>query len=103
MGEGLPISEIVTAIIAGIIGWVTSGRFTKQSIEVQNAQAVLEMWKETATAQKIEIQNLKEEMRDMVKRIDELENHIIRLETENKELKSQLLKRSPSTKSKTTV
>ena len=86
----LPISEIVTAIIAGIIGWVTSGRFTKQSIEVQNAQAVLEMWKETATAQKLEIQQLKEEMKSMVKRIDELENHVIRLETENKELKKKL-------------
>lgn len=102
MVEGLPISEIVTAIIAGIVGWITSGRFTKQSIEVQNAQAVLEMWKETATAQKIEIQQLKEEMRDMVKRIDEMENHIIRLETENKELKSQLLKRT-TTKHKTTI
>ena len=86
----LPISEIVTAIIAGIIGWVTSGRFTKQSIEVQNAQAVLEMWKETATAQTLEIQQLKEEMKSMVKRIDELENHVIRLENENRELKKQL-------------
>lgn len=86
----LPISEIVTAIIAGIVGWVTSGRFTKQSIEVQNAQTVLEMWKETATAQKLEIQQLKEEMKSMVKRIDELENHVLRLETENKELKKKL-------------
>jgi TolA-binding protein len=90
MMEGLPVSEIVTAIIAGIIGWITSGRFTKQSIEVQNAQAVLKMWQETATHQKVEIQQMKEEMRQMVKRIDELENHIIRLETENKVLKSQL-------------
>ena len=90
MMEGLPISEIATAIIAGIIGWITSGRFTKQSIEVQNAQAVLKMWQETATHQKVEIQQMKEEMRQMVKRIDELENHIIRLETENKVLKSQL-------------
>lgn len=88
--NNLPISEIVTAIIAGVIGWVTSGRFTKQSIEVQNAQAVLEMWKETATAQKLEIQQLKEEMKSMVKRIDELENHVIRLENENRELKKQL-------------
>ena len=86
----LPVSEIVTAIIAGIIGWVTSGRFTKQSIEVQNAQAVLEMWKETSTSQKIEIQQMKQEMREMIKRIDELENHVIRLENENRELKKQL-------------
>jgi TolA-binding protein len=48
------------------------------------------MWKETATSQKIDIQQLKEEMREMVKRIEELENHIIRLEIENKELKKQL-------------
>ncbi len=88
--QNLPVSEIVTAVIAGIVGWVTSGRFTKQSIEVQNAQAVLEMWIETATAQKLEIQQLKEEMKSMVKRIDELENHVLRLETENKELKKQL-------------
>ena len=86
----LPISEIVTAILAGLIGWFTSGKFTKQSIEVQNAQAVLSMWKETATSQKIDIQQMKEEMREMVKRIEELENHIIRLEIENKELKKQL-------------
>jgi hypothetical protein len=33
---------------------------------------------------------LKEEMREMVKRIEELENHIFRLEIENKELKKQL-------------
>ena len=86
----LPISEIVTAILAGLIGWFSSGRFTKQSIEVANAQAVLSMWKETATAQKLEIQQLKEEMKSMVKRIDELENNILRLETENKELKKKL-------------
>jgi len=48
------------------------------------------MWKETATAQKLEIQQLKEEMKSMVKRIDELENHVIRLENENRELKKQL-------------
>ena len=86
----LPISEIVTAIVAGIIGWFTSGRFTKQSIEVQNSRAILSMWQETATAQKLEIQQLKEEMKSMVKRIDELENNILRLETENKELKKKL-------------
>ena len=86
----LPISEIVTAIVAGIIGWFTSGRFTKQSIEVQNSRAILSMWQETATAQKLEIQQMKEEMREMIKRIDELENHVIRLETENKELKKKL-------------
>ena len=86
----LPISEIVTAIVAGIIGWFTSGRFTKQSIEVQNSRAILSMWQETATAQKLEIQQLKEEMKSMVKRIDELENHVIRLENENRELKKQL-------------
>jgi sensor histidine kinase YesM len=86
----LPISEIVTAILAALIGWFSSGRFTKQSIEVQNAQAVLSMWKETATSQRLEIQQMKEEMREMVKRIDELENHIVRLEIENRELKKQL-------------
>jgi hypothetical protein len=86
----LPISEIVTGILAALIGWFSSGRFTKQSIEVQNAQAVLSMWKETATSQRLEIQQMKEEMREMVKRIDELENHIVRLEIENRELKKQL-------------
>jgi hypothetical protein len=86
----LPISEIITGILAGVIGWFTSGRFTKTSLEVQNAQAILSMWKETATSQKIDIQQLKEEMREMVKRIEELENHIVRLEIENKELKKQL-------------
>jgi TolA-binding protein len=86
----LPISEIITGILAGVIGWFTSGRFTKTSLEVQNAQAILSMWKETATAQKIDIQQMKEEMREMVKRIEELENHIVRLEIENKELKKQL-------------
>jgi len=86
----LPISEIVTGILAGLIGWFSSGRFTKQSIEVANAQAVLSMWQETATSQKLEIQQMKEEMREMIKRIDELENHVLRLETENKELKKKL-------------
>lgn len=86
----LPVSEIVTAIVAGIIGWFTSGRFTKQSIEVQNSRAILSMWQETATSQKLEIQQMKEEMREMIKRIDELENHVLRLETENRELKKKL-------------
>jgi TolA-binding protein len=90
MMEGLPLSEIVTAIVTGFVTWFSAGRFTKQSLEVQNAQAVLKMWQETATHQKVEIQQMKEEMRQMVKRIDELENHIIRLESENKVLKSQL-------------
>jgi polyhydroxyalkanoate synthesis regulator phasin len=88
--EGLPISETITALVAGLIGWFTSGKFTKSSIEVQNAREVLQMWKDLSVAQKIEIQQLKEEMHSMVKRIEELENHVLRLETENKELKKQL-------------
>ena len=70
----LPINEIITGILAGLIGWFTSGRFTKQSIEVQNSRAILDMWKETSTAQKLEIQQLRSEMKEMVKRIDVLEN-----------------------------
>ena len=88
--EQLPWSETITAIVAGIIGWITSGRFAKQSVEVQNAQAVLEMWKQTSETQRSEINDLKIELRALMLRIDELEGHIQKLELENKKLKIEL-------------
>jgi TolA-binding protein len=90
--EQLPWSETITAIVAGIIGWVTSGRFAKQSLEVQNAQAVLQMWKETSETQRSEITELKGELKALMLRIDELEGHIQKLEFENKKLKIELEK-----------
>jgi peptidoglycan hydrolase CwlO-like protein len=88
--EQLPWSETITAIVAGIIGWVTSGRFAKQSVEVQNAQSVLQMWRETSETQRSEISELKSELKALMLRIDSLENHIQQLELENQKLKIEL-------------
>jgi hypothetical protein len=42
----------ISAIVGGAVAWMTRGRFTADSLQVKQAQAVLAMWQETAEAQK---------------------------------------------------
>ena len=87
-----PISESVTAVIAGVIGWLTGGKIQKESAEIQNAKAVLTMWQETADAQKLEIEAMRREIQALREKLDEMETHVRKIESENIELKRLLNK-----------
>jgi predicted nucleic acid-binding Zn-ribbon protein len=87
-----PISESVTAVIAGVIGWLTGGKIQKESAEIQNAKAVLAMWQETADAQKLEIEAMRREIQALREKLDEMETHVRKIESENIELKRLLNK-----------
>jgi predicted nucleic acid-binding Zn-ribbon protein len=87
-----PISESITAVIAGVIGWLTGGKIQKESAEIQNAKAVLAMWQETADAQKLEIEAMRREIQALREKLDEMETHVRKIESENIELKRLLNK-----------
>lgn len=87
-----PISESITAVIAGVIGWLTGGKIQKESAEIQNAKAVLAMWQETAEAQKLEIEAMRREIQALREKLDEMETHVRKIEAENIELKRLLNK-----------
>ena len=79
----------VSAIVGGAVAWLTRGRFQADSLQVKQAQAVLDMWQETAEAQKKELTELRNEIVSLRERIESLENTIQQLEAENATLKSQ--------------
>ena len=78
----------ISAIVGGAVAWLTRGRFTADSLQVKQAQAVLAMWQETAEAQKKELTELRNEIVSLRERIESLENTIQQLEAENANLKS---------------
>ncbi len=78
----------ISAIVGGAIAWLTRGRFTADSLQVKQAQAVLAMWQETAEAQKKELTELRNEIVSLRERIESLENTIQHLEAENAKLKN---------------
>jgi cell division protein FtsB len=72
----------ISAIVGGAIAWLTRGRFTADSLQVKQAQAVLAMWQATAEAQ------LRNELLVLRQRIESLESTIHLLESENATLKA---------------
>ena len=79
----------VSAIVGGAVAWMTKGKFTADSLQVKQAQAVLAMWQATAEAQNKELTQLRNEVVALRQRIEHLENTIQVLEAENATLKSQ--------------
>jgi len=77
----------VSAIVGGAIAWLTKGKFTADSLQVKQAQAVLAMWQETAEAQRKELAQLRNELVVLRERIEHLENTIQVLEAENATLR----------------
>jgi septal ring factor EnvC (AmiA/AmiB activator) len=78
----------VSAIVGGGVAWLTKGKFTADSLQVKQAQAVLAMWQSTAEAQHKELTELRNELVVLRQRIESLENTIQQLEAENANLKS---------------
>ena len=78
----------VSAIVGGGVAWLTKGKFTADSLQVKQAQAVLAMWQSTAEAQHKELTELRNELVVLRQRIGSLENTIQQLEAENANLKS---------------
>ena len=77
----------VSAIVGGAVAWMTRGRFTADSLQVKQAQAVLAMWQQTAEAQQKELAQLRNEIVALRERIECLENTIQVLEAENATLR----------------
>ena len=78
----------ISAIVGGAVAWLTKGKFTADSLQVKQAQAVLAMWQATAEAQNKELTELRNELVVLRQRIESLENTIQALEAENANLKS---------------
>lgn len=78
----------VSAIVGGAVAWLTKGKFTADSLQVKQAQAVLAMWQSTAEAQHKELTELRNELVVLRQRIEQLESTIQSLEAENANLKS---------------
>lgn len=77
----------VSAIVGGAVAWLTKGKFTADSLQVKQAQAVLAMWQATAEAQNKELTQLRNEVVALRQRIEHLENTIQVLEAENATLR----------------
>ena len=78
----------VSAIVGGAVAWLTKGKFTADSLQVKQAQAVLAMWQATAEAQNKELIELRNELLVLRQRIESLESTIHVLESENASLKA---------------
>ena len=78
----------VSAVVGGAVAWLTKGKFTADSLQVKQAQAVLAMWQETAEAQRKELAQLRNELVVLRERIEHLENTIQTLEAENATLRN---------------
>ena len=78
----------VSAIVGGAVAWLTRGRFTADSLQVKQAQAVLAMWQATAEAQNKELTQLRNEVVALRQRIECLESTIQQLEAENATLRN---------------
>ena len=77
----------VSAVVGGAVAWLTKGKFTADSLQVKQAQAVLAMWQATAEAQNKELTQLRNEVVALRQRIEHLENTIQTLEAENATLR----------------
>ena len=88
--DNIPISEIIVALVTGFVTWITAGKFTATTSEIQNAREILSMWKETSLSQKEKIEILKEDLIKMGTRIFEMESTISKLQGENQFLKDKL-------------
>ena len=78
----------ISAIVGGAVAWLTKGKFTADSLQVKQAQAVLAMWQATAEAQNKELIELRNELLVLRQRIESLESTIHVLESENASLKA---------------
>lgn len=93
-----PISETITAIVAGVVAWFAGGRQAEKSSMVDDAKKVLAMWQETNHNCQNELQQMRDditlvrqmaadekahfkaEIAKMRKEIDTLQAHIKKLE-----------------------
>jgi len=78
----------VSAVVGGVVAWLTRGRFQADSLQVKQAQAVLAMWQQTAEAQQRDLAQLRNEIVALRERIECLENTIQMLEAENATLRN---------------
>lgn len=83
------VVSTIAAVVGGAIAWLTKGKFTADSLQVKQAQAVLAMWQSTAEAQHKDLTELRNEIVVLRQRIEQLENTIQVLEAENATLKSE--------------
>ena len=78
----------IAAVVGGVVAWFTKGRFESDSLQVKQAQAVLAMWQATAEAQNKELVELRNEVVSLRQRLEEMENTIYDLQSENAKLKN---------------
>lgn len=75
--------------LSNVITWMAKGYIDKDSVNVKQAKAVLEMWEATAKAQEKEIAELRNQLIDINKKVVEMQKHINKLEIENQKLRKE--------------
>lgn len=78
---------VLAVALSNVVTWMAKGYLDKDSVNVKQAKAVLEMWEATAKAQEREIAELKNQLIELNKKIVEMQKHINKLEIENQRLK----------------
>lgn len=78
---------VLAVALSNVITWMAKGYIDKDSVNVKQAKAVLEMWETTAKAQEKEIAELKNQLGELNKKMIEMQKHINKLEIENQRLK----------------
>ena len=78
----------ISAVVGGAVAWLTRGKFQADSLQVKQAQAVLQMWQVTAEAQNKELVQLRNEIVSLRERIECMEETIHLLESENATLRN---------------
>jgi septal ring factor EnvC (AmiA/AmiB activator) len=78
----------IAAVVGGVVAWFTKGRFESDSLQVKQAQAVLAMWQATSENQNKELTQLRNEVVSLRNRLEEMEQLVHSLQSENAKLKN---------------
>ena len=78
----------VSAIVGGVVAWLTKGRFESDSLQVKQAQAVLAMWQATSENQNKDLTQLRNEVVSLRQRLEDMEQLVHTLQAENAKLKN---------------
>ncbi len=94
--SNFPLSEAITAIVAGVIAWIFGGKQAAKSSMVDDAKKVLEMWQETNHNCQSELNELRAEIQAVRKAASEERQHfkseMNKMQSEIKALKAYIQK-----------
>lgn len=91
-----PISETITAVVAGAVAWVFGGKQAAKSTMVDDAKKVLEMWQQTNHNCQQELNEMRAEIQAVRKAADDERRHfqeaMEKMQAEIKSLRAHIKK-----------